>query len=158
MGKRRGGVEKTTIGAVNVSGRGSFVAKIAAVCVIAVGAALVFYLLFVYDSRKDLALETFVPEVGASDYEFMMGTLSGLTDKTEEMCSGSLTCNQAFVGDRVSLLRFDTKDDALAYYVEARGRAYQSGWIVIDYTDPEITDEERFDLQNMIDQTWASGD
>ncbi|NLC98282.1 MAG: hypothetical protein GX678_04310 [Actinomycetales bacterium] len=109
-------------------------------------------------NRRGMSVSLFVPTAEElSDGDEYYSILSGLTDKTSEVCP-LVGCNQAYEGDRVTLVRFDTKKQATVYTALLAGEAYQSDWIVAHFTDPTITDEHRMRLAGSLDGAWASDD
>ncbi|NLC98281.1 MAG: hypothetical protein GX678_04305 [Actinomycetales bacterium] len=107
--------------------------------------------------RRDIPLSLYVPR--AHDVErgtYSAPVLVGLSEKTDEICSVN-ECNQAFEGNRVKLMRFDSKAKASKFARSLDGStAYRSGWIVVQFTDPTVSREERFRLAFLLDSTWTS--
>ncbi|MEA5454976.1 hypothetical protein SPF06_09620 [Sinomonas sp. JGH33] len=121
-----------------------------------IGAAIyaIAYVTF-HDSRQDLPLSNFVPNPsnpGASDYAF-----EGLRDATGTLCGpGKINCSEAYRGERLTLLRFDSKNKAQNYAVSLGEDGHQSDWIVADFSRAPLSDFDRLMVRQSLDGTWST--
>lgn len=79
------------------------------------------------------------------------------TDATEEFCTKDLPCTEAARSDQAVYTRFDSLEVAKSYADQIGADAYQSNFIVIDYSHSDIGNAERKEIEQWIDgiHSWS---
>ncbi|MFE9243111.1 hypothetical protein [Nocardiopsis sp. NPDC006938] len=72
-------------------------------------------------------------------------------EATSELCTETLDCIQSYTTDQADYLRFASTDDAEAAAAGMASPTHLSNYIVIRFTDPELTDEQRTQMAERID-------
>lgn len=77
------------------------------------------------------------------------------TDATEELCTKDLPCTEAARSDQAVYTRFDSLKLAESYAKEIGADAYQSNFMVIDYSHSDIGNADRKEIEQWIDGIHA---
>ena len=82
---------------------------------------------------------------------------SGSTESTKEVCRQDVDCTQAFVTrDGVVLMKFESRDSAAKAAGKLDGKAYQSDYVVLDFTNSSTTSAEEDNMKKVLDSMNTS--
>lgn len=129
------------------------VALIATAIIVAVAIAAtivaISVVLLTRDTRQDINLADFGG--ACSDVR----ALNGYTQATEDLCREVEGCVQGFRASHAAYRKFASTEDAAAFAASAPD-TYRSNWIVIEYTDDELTPADRHEVQEYFDTIATS--
>ncbi|MDQ4502937.1 hypothetical protein [Sinomonas sp. ASV322] len=110
---------------------------------------------FLDGSRRNLSPSKFVVGPGATaDWAY---SVEGLHDETKNLCGpDKIDCKEGYRGDRLTLLRFDSKDKAQDYAASLGSNGYQSHWLVADFSHAPLGATDRLRVKRVLDETWGS--
>jgi hypothetical protein len=120
--------------------------------VVALVLALALYLHI--DTRQWLQPSDFVPQSGAD--ESVARVFAGLHDVSASVCGAGLPCTQAYAGDNLTLYKFDSKVVARAFTRENTQTRYDSDWIVIEFTNPDLSAGDKQFAEMDVDEAWIA--
>jgi len=72
-------------------------------------------------------------------------------EATGELCTDGFDCIQAYTTDQADYLRFETTGEAEEAAARIDAETHLSDYIVVRFTDPELTDEQRTQITESID-------
>lgn len=72
-------------------------------------------------------------------------------ETTGELCTDGFDCMQAYSTDQADYLRFESTDEAEDAAARIDAETHLSDYIVVRFTDPELTDEQRAKIAESID-------
>jgi hypothetical protein len=129
------------------------VALIATAILLAVGIGAtivaITVVLLTRDTRQDINLVDF----GGARAD--VRALNGYTQATEDLCRAVEGCVQGFGASHAAYRKFASTEDAAAFAASAPD-TYRSNWIVIQYTDDELTPADRNEIQEYFDTIATS--
>ncbi|TQK20864.1 osmotically inducible lipoprotein OsmE [Microbacterium sp. SLBN-154] len=128
---------------------------IAAAVVVLIVIAVIAVTWLVRDPRQDLSLETFVPQEGVAGGPVEVAAFEGLRDETSHLCDGVQGCIEGYSAADATFYRFSSKLLASEFALTLDD-AYQSDWILIDWSDSSLPEDERSLAEDVIDGTWTS--
>ncbi|WP_143028776.1 hypothetical protein [Quadrisphaera sp. DSM 44207] len=67
-----------------------------------------------------------------------------------------MDCTEAIATDGVTFYKFGNRNDAAAFSRSLGSDGYQSDWIVVEFTDPAFTAQDRQMLGGFVDDLWGS--
>ena len=112
--------------------------------------ALAWYLQL--DTRQFLSVKYVVPTQGADPV--VARIYAGLHDETATKCGPKIGCTEAYVGDNLTLYKFSSKVTARRFTREDTATRYNSDWIVIEFTNPEMSAQDKAFAETDMDE-WA---
>jgi len=77
-------------------------------------------------------------------------------EATGELCTDGFDCIQAYTTDQADYLRFESTGEAEEAAARIDAETHLSDYIVIRFTDPELTDEQRTQIAERIDGSHNS--
>lgn len=116
---------------------------------VAAGLAVTLIMLVTRDTRQDINLAEFA-HTGVD-----VPALHGYRNATDELCSDVDGCVQGYSADHAAYRKFATTDAAEAF-ASSSPNTYRSNWIVIEYTDNQLPEIYREDVQSYIDSIATS--
>lgn len=122
------------------------VVSVSAIVIIAMMAHFVLTVL-TRDTRQDISLHEL-----ASDE---IPGLAGMRQDTPGVCGEVPGCVQGAYSVEANFLRFDSRENASAF-AEGSLDSYQSDWIVIEYRDTSLSQDEREFLESYLDSLATS--
>ncbi|MBB6406874.1 hypothetical protein [Arthrobacter sp. AZCC_0090] len=108
-------------------------------------AAVALAVTYFADSRRFVDLRS----VTANFYD-------GSTEKTKEVCWLDVDCTQAFRTRDVVLMKFESRDSAAKAAGKLDGKAYQSDYVVLDFTNSSTTSAEEDNMKKVLDSMKTS--
>ena len=101
---------------------------------------------FEYSFEDDVDLDTVFAEKVMGWY-----LQSNPQEATGELCTDGFDCIQAYTTDQADYLRFETTGEAEEAAARIDAETHLSDYIVVRFTDPELTDEQRTQITESID-------
>jgi len=101
---------------------------------------------FEYSFEDDVDLDTVFAEPITGWY-----LQSNPREATGELCGDGFDCLQAYTTDQADYLRFGSTDEAEEAAARIDTGTHLSDYVVVRFTDPELTDEQRAEIAESID-------
>lgn len=79
-------------------------------------------------------------------------------EATAELCGDGFDCVQAYPTDQADYLKFESTDEAEDAAERIGADTYLSNYVVIRYTDPELTEKQRAKIAESMDGVHNSED
>ena len=95
-----------------------------------------------YDGRKGIDPRSYVDRPSPS--------MPGARMATEELCDQALPCIQAVDSDTLTMRRFETGWEASAAAAALGGDTRLAGWIVVDFKDPGLDQDQRAEFASVL--------
>lgn len=118
-----------------------------------VGGTAAVTFVVMHDTRQDISLA----DIADSDWspDPVPIVYRGMRDETGTLCAGVEGCLEGFESEHVSYFKFDRRHHAAAF-ARANADAYQSDWIVLRFTDNELTEAQRLEARQRLDELAIS--
>lgn len=91
---------------------------------------------------------------GHNDHQY--AAFNGMHEDTAALCASAPGCIQGYAADHAAFRRFSSLDAAREFAHKASD-AYQSDWIVIEYTDSTLSAAQRDEIQGYLNGLATSG-
>lgn len=104
----------------------------------AIGVTILLLLTAGCNTQRFIELEGLVDQ-----YERAELPVKPSQDATGEKCTDAFPCDEAVATPSVNLYKFDTRKEADAAGEALGDRGYVSNWIVIEFVDPDLTEEQK---------------